>query len=192
MALDTAALGGMVVGLLIAAVIGLLIGAVILRAAVAWYNKMTGDRGTLPPSNDPGYGSGFSPNVGAGYAPDPANPFASPTTTATARAPHAGGVPEPGFLYAAGILLVAFLANLPLGFIATLIAAQAPELTSMINLLSMPIQFLIYAAVFKAMLPTRTFGAAALITLLVLVIWVIIVVVIAVVVGVVFYLGMRA
>jgi hypothetical protein len=169
-------------GLFIVFTLGLLIAAMILRAAVAWYNKMAGG-GTRPAPAAAGF-SGYSPNVAGGEV---SNPYAAPTAYGTVPAVTVG-VPEPGYGRACGIILVSWLANLPLSFITSLIAQGAtPQATIAISLMSIPINFLIAAAVLKGMLPTERFGTACLIQLLQLVIGLLVALAIAVVVVVVLF-----
>jgi hypothetical protein len=83
---------------------------------------------------------------------------------------------------------VSWLANLPLSLIGRLVASSTtPQATIAISLLSIPINFLISAAVLKGMLPTERFGTACLIELLQFVIALIVVLAIAVVVVVVWF-----
>jgi hypothetical protein len=173
-------LGAVLIVLLIAVPLGLLIGAVILRAAVSWYNRMSG-AGSQP--RQPAY-AGYSANVPGG--PESANPFAAPTTYGVSTV-QTVGVPEPSVGYAMGIVFVSGLANLPVSLITNFIAAASPEATLPLGILSIPISFLIGAAVLKGMLPTPTFGTACLISLLQFVISLIIGVVIAVIVLVVLF-----
>src|SRR5947209_17529420 len=100
-----------VIAIPIAVMIGLMIGAVILRAAVAWYNKMAGAGSRVAQPSLAGY----SPNVAGGA--DSANPFAAPTTYGSVPS-QTIGVPEPGFGRACGIVFVTWLANLPVSLIS--------------------------------------------------------------------------
>jgi hypothetical protein len=159
--MEAAALGGMLCVLLIALPIGLLVGAVILRAAVSWYNRMSGATGGAAP---PAAYAGYSSNVAT--ATDSNNPFASPTTYGATAAPVNVGVPEPGIGRAMGIVFVSALAGLPVSIVVEVILAAAPEARLPLTVLSIPLNFLIGAAILKAMLPTDRFGTACLISLL--------------------------
>jgi hypothetical protein len=98
------------------------------------------------------------------------------------RAP--GAVPDPGFGKAMAIVFVATLVNFVLSFIIGMVGAVGAVHPAVVQLICLPVGYLVLAGMTTAMLPTD-FPKALLIALLYVVIGICVVVVIAVVVGVV-------
>jgi hypothetical protein len=189
------ALGSMVCVLLIAIPIGLLIGAVILRAACALYNKIAGasppgrkERFPYNPYDEEqpataAGSSGIQERPGQGYGGIQERPdkdygdFQEPDRDLGIR--RAVGVPEPELLKAMGIVLAIGVANFVANFCIGLALGGAaaplgqlgggrgvdPMAALLANLVTIPIDFLIQAALLSAMLPT-SFGKAALVSLI--------------------------
>jgi hypothetical protein len=192
----------MLCALVFGILIGTVIGAVILRAAIALYNKMAGasspPRGRRPEAR-PAAREGDE-GIMAGKAPPQAGDTDEDLEEEELAAwddryrRMSAGVPEPTFSRAMGITFVTALVQAIAGFsvgFATQGAAAAggqgqglgPQILAM--LISLPMGFLIMAAMLTAMLPT-TFGRACIVTLLTYVIAVAIYVVVIVLFALVF------
>jgi hypothetical protein len=133
----------------------LVIEAITLRAAVACYQKI----GALTRRRAVAVGEMPSPAGWGRNAYTPA-PFASTVSLGD----HTASVREPGFVKACGIVMASSLANIPV-LIANLLASTValPGGGMAMATFSVPVAFLVSAAVLQSMLPTERFGTACLI-----------------------------
>jgi hypothetical protein len=178
-------------GVICQAVFGSLFGAMILRAACAWYNSLTGKSRRTSDAL-------AAPAEAIQFPPASANPYEAPTVPSQWQSDNnAAGVPEPGFSKAWLISFAAILANGVIGFALGLVvgfggavAGVDGKLLMLLSLVvSSPVCFLVTAGLLAAMLPT-SIGRAMIVTLLYLVISLAIGVVIGIVaVGIMLLLG---
>jgi hypothetical protein len=181
-------------GLVCQAIVGSLIGAVILRAACAWYNSMTGrSRGTS--------GAMAAPAEMMQFPAASSNPYEAPTVASRMDSGNSSvGVPEPDFGRAWLISFVTIMANGVVGFAAGMVvgvggaaAGINSEMAMLFSLvISLPVSFLVASGLLAAMLPT-SIGRAMIVALLYLAISLMVGIAIAVVVmGAIFlFVGFR-
>jgi hypothetical protein len=147
---------------LVGMMLGLAVGTIILRAAVALYNRICGATSTT-------HSAAIDVSHGTLSVANSNNPYASPLADGSSIV-TTDGVPSPTFGKAMGIVLVSMIAGLPVSLIVNLVAASAQNMAIPLMFLALPANFLIAAAVLNGMLPTRRFGTACLVQLLVVVI----------------------
>jgi hypothetical protein len=153
-----AAVGELLVGLVVMVAVGTFFGAIFLRAAVALYNQLAarlagGDSPPAPLTGEEAWRERLYAKMAGGARPR-------------------GSVPEPGFGKAMGIILLTLLVNAVPGLLIGLVTSAVAEAAGaggrvgglLAPLVSFPVGLLIMAAILSATLPT-TFRRAILVTL---------------------------
>jgi len=123
----------------------LVVGTICLRAACWFYNLMAGSSAGPPAAGPPA------------AVPD------QYTTPAMLAGP--GGVPSPGFGKALGITAITVLVQIVVSFVLAVVAIRGEMTPATINLISLPVSFLVAASMIRFLLPT-TFGRALLVAII--------------------------
>ena len=88
--------------------IGVAIGAVILRAGISLANKVVGKSAPQPSISSPEFQSGYEPA-------ESDNPYAATSSSIAVDASLPGGIPQPEFPKACGIVVVAYVISFVIG-----------------------------------------------------------------------------
>lgn len=145
---------------LVYAAVVLPIFAVVLRGGVSIANRMLGPQTPVTrPFEERGSGGDY----------DPDNPFAAPRVQSVAQeSPSHQAIPTPKFGWAVLIVFVSFVVYSALRFVGVLLLIRVPPIGSVgvafgFQALTLALQFVLWSAIRKWMLPT-SFGKAALVT----------------------------
>ena len=138
----------------------LVVGAILLRAACWFYNLMAGGSASPPAGGPPGVVGPPPPAAAPPGTVSPPAPAMMPVATG-----NPSGVPSPGFGKALGITAITVLVQIVVSVLLAVVAISGEMTAPTINLISLPVSFIVAASMICVLLPT-TFGRALLVAII--------------------------